>query len=207
MFIHEMRQPSIKHTAYAGDSSDRQLIVSSEGLDYVAECGLTASGVFRCDHIGQLELVRALRRFQAAGEDLNCFKKAMFRKQSRDEAKLPTSFALPSVDTLLAGQEAQHADFFHGIIGISTESAELAELLADVLEGKRRFDITNTREEIGDCLWYLSRLVRWAETTFLSEMRRNIAKLRTRHGLQGFSKEGDMNRSLDAEHAILKGDF
>lgn len=190
---------------YHGDWFVKEMNGELVGLDYIAETDKTASNVFRCDHVGVGELIDALRRHQRAGEALNKFKKAMFRKQSREEADLPhAAFGVNNLplDGLIAGMG--HDDLFHGVIGVATESSELSEYLADCLEGKRRFDIENVREETGDVLWYLSRLVKWADTTFLSEMKRNIAKLRARHGPDGFDKGRDMNRDPAREADVLQ---
>jgi NTP pyrophosphatase (non-canonical NTP hydrolase) len=203
MFIHETRVQSLDYEHYSDGMSDAKLRSNSQGLDYIAECDLTASGVFNPEAVGQLELVRALRRFQAAGEDLNRFKKALFRKQTRLEAQLPAGFDGPNLEKFRA---VGHDDLFHGVIGVATEAGEMAEHLADVIEGKARPWIDNMREEGGDILWYLTRVFKWADTSFLAEMRRNIAKLRQRHGTAGFNKERDMNRDLDAESKILKGE-
>ena len=96
------------------------------------------------------------------------------------------------------------ADFIHGIIGVCTEAGELAEALIKYIETGEAPDITNIREEIGDELWYLSRLVKYTNTTFDAEMRRNIAKLRQRHGDGGFNAESDVNRDLTAERKVLE---
>lgn len=185
MFLHEVR-----------DNAS----VNFRGLDYIAATDLTASNVFSPSQVGVGELVLALRRHQEASEVLNKFKKALFRKQSRLDAGLTNMFSGLSIEaSVLAG----HDDLFHGIIGVATESGELCEYLADVLLGKRKFDQTPVREEIGDVLWYLSRLMKWGGTSFLTEMKRNIAKLRLRHGTGGFDKSRDMNRDLAAEHNEL----
>lgn len=176
-----------------------------EGLDYIAECDKTASGVFAPENVGVGELIVALRNHQRASEELNKFKKALFRKQTRNEAGLANSFSGLSIEAATMGH---FDDLFHGVIGVATESGELSEFLADAIEGKRRFDITPVREELGDVLWYLTRLVKWAETSFLTEMKRNIDKLRARHGTGGFNKERDMNRNLAREADVLaKGNW
>jgi NTP pyrophosphatase (non-canonical NTP hydrolase) len=95
-----------------------------------------------------------------------------------------------------------HDDLFHGIIGNITEVGEQAEILLGLLDDEC-VDIVNVREEIGDNLWYLSRLMKYANTSFDDEMRRNIKKLRARHGNEGFNKEADINRNLDNEHKVL----
>ncbi len=96
-------------------------------------------------------------------------------------------------------------DLLHGIVGIATEAGELAEIAYNKLIKGDAFeiDVVNVKEECGDILWYMARLMKWADTDFIPEMMRNIAKLRNRHGTGGFNKERDGNRDLDAEHKLL----
>lgn len=203
MFIYESKLP-------LSDYNGRRELDQDSGLDYLAETDLTASNVFSPDQVGVGELREALANFARAARELDKFKKALFRKQNRREAGLYTGVngEYPfnvggSLGMLIAGMG--HDDLFHGGIGLATESGEVAEVLIKLLVGQRT-DLTNVKEEIGDCLWYLSRLVKWADTTFLTEMKRNIAKLRARHGAAGFDKGRDMKRNLDTERKTLEGD-
>ena len=187
-------------------------IEEGEGLDYIAETDKTASNVFNGDSTTASELAADLRTFIEASRKLNKHKKVLFRNQSRQEAGfLPWSNPDPTNPVALVSTlfPEAHADLLHGIIGVATESGELCEIAYDQLTSTagltHALDVTHVREETGDVLWYLSRLVKWADTTFLSEMKRNVAKLRARHGEAGFSKERDMNRDLDAEHKLLEG--
>lgn len=183
------------------------------GFDYLAETELTASNVFTPQNVGIIEFTACLAAVIHAGEQMDQFKKALFRKRTREESGLEP---LPATDVDLAkvfdqqGEPGARATYyeglFHGIVGMITETTEMAEILLHFLDRDKLPDITNTREEIGDNLWYLSRLVKWADTTFLTEMRRNIDKLRLRHGTTGFDKDRDITRNLEEEHALLEGD-
>lgn len=184
--------------------------IALEGLDYVAATELTASNVFSPEQVGVIELGNALTRFVEAANELDKFKKALFRKRNRVESGLPVGeggiypFRLhQSLDYALGGMG--HDDLVHGIVGVCTESGEMAEILLKLLAGEK-VDEVNVKEEIGDVLWYIARLVKWAGTTFLTEMKRNISKLRARHGAGGFSKDGDINRDLASERTILTQD-
>jgi NTP pyrophosphatase (non-canonical NTP hydrolase) len=183
-----------------------------EGLDYLAETNLTASNTFSPENVGVIEFTAALAAVIHAAEEMDKFKKALFRKRSREESNLAPrdpidpllSFAL-GVDVL--GDPCPLDNLFHGVVGAITEVGEMAEILLHHLDGTSpEIDRTNVREEIGDVLWYLSRLVTYSDTTFLTEMRRNVDKLRLRHGTAGFNKEADINRNLDEERALLEGD-
>lgn len=186
--------------------------VECGGLDYLAETNLTASNTFTPENVGVIEFTAALAAVIHAAEEMDKFKKALFRKRSREESNLAPrdpidpllSFAL-GVDVL--GDPCPLDNLFHGVVGAITEVGEMAEILLHYLDGTHpEIDVTNIREEIGDVLWYLSRLVTFSDTTFLTEMRRNVDKLRLRHGAAGFNKEADINRNLDEERALLEGD-
>lgn len=174
------------------------------GLDYIAECDKTASGTFRSDHVGAGEFLSALGNVIEFAERMDQFKKAMFRQKTREEAGFNPGFLGPSVNQWVGGDAAKYDDLIHGIVGLITETGEIAEILRDLLLHGKEPDVTNIREECGDLLWYMSRLMKYSDTTFLTEMRRNITKLRTRHGAGGFNKEADTNRDLQAERQVLE---
>lgn len=180
-----------------------------KGMDYIAETDLTASNVFTPENVGVIELTQVLAATIHAAQEMDNFKKALFRKRSREESNLgpfvPGEVTLLQVLSRLDHPDDHpYDDLFHGIIGAITEVGELAEILMALLDMETVPDQTNVREEIGDVLWYLSRLVKYSETTFPIEMRRNIAKLRQRHGQGGFNKEADITRDLAAEHSVLE---
>lgn len=183
-------------------------------FDYVAETDVTASGVYGGYNSDAMLLAQDLKTFILASKRLNQHKKVLFRKRSNAEAGLPalpdfgekTERYFPGKLNDSGDQRDSQAELLHGIIGVCTEAGELAEVVFDRLVYGKEPDMVNVREEIGDVLWYLARLVKWAGTSFLAEMKRNIAKLRARHGDQGFNAERDVNRDHDAERKLLEGD-
>jgi NTP pyrophosphatase (non-canonical NTP hydrolase) len=175
-------------------------------FDYIEETDKTASGVFNPENVGIIEFTNALAAAIHAGEEMNKFKKALFRKQTREEAGLLPLQPQPLLSDALRDRAEEFDDLFHGTVGLITETGEMAEIIYKFLAANVEPDVVNVREEIGDNLWYLSRLVKWAKSTFAAEMHRNIEKLRNRHGAGGFNKERDINRDLDAEHAVLEGE-
>lgn len=184
----------------------RETVILCQGLDYQAETDKTASNAYDGSTTPLSELASDLRIFIAAAQKLDKHKKVLFRKRSRSEVGfLPSSEIDPwnpvaSVQTVFVlGEE----DLLHGIIGVATESGELAEIAYNRLIRNDEIDITNVREEIGDVLWYISRLIKYAGTTWLTEMKRNINKLRLRHGAT-FDTHKDANRDLDAERRLLE---
>jgi NTP pyrophosphatase (non-canonical NTP hydrolase) len=176
-------------------------------MDYVSQTELTASNVFSPQNVGVVEFINCLFEVIRATQKMDKFKKALFRKRTRDEADLPLMEPQPLLSEALGERVDELADLFHGIVGNVTEVGEQAEILYWFLIENREPDMTNVREEIGDNLWYLARLIKFAKTSFPAEMEANIAKLRARHGTKGFSKDGDINRNLDAERQVLEGGF
>lgn len=208
MFIHELQNEEELVVDGACQPGD---YFHSRGLDYLAETDLTASNVFTPENVGVIELTQVLAATIHAAQEMDKFKKALFRKRSREESNLgpfvPGEVTLLQVlSNLDHPDDHPYDDLFHGIIGAITEVGEMAEILMALLDMETIPDQTNVREEIGDVLWYLSRLVKYSETSFLAEMRRNVAKLRERHGTGGFDKDRDITRDLAAEHEVLEDD-
>lgn len=174
--------------------------------NYVGETELTASNTFAPENVGVIEFTNALAAAIHAAQAMDRFKKALFRKRTREESNLPPMEPQPLLSEALGERIEELQDLFHGVVGNITEVGEQAEIIYNLLTGiDEVVDITNVREEVGDNLWYLARLVKYAKTSFPAEMEANIAKLRERHGQGGFSKEGDINRDLAREREVLEG--
>jgi NTP pyrophosphatase (non-canonical NTP hydrolase) len=188
---------------YALDGPEQREAEAEAAWDYIAETDVTASDVYGGENSDAQLLSRDFRTFIEAAQRLDKHKKVLFRKRSPNEAGLPNP-GPKCITTDLYFHKNVDSELLHGIIGVCTEAGELAEVAWGRMVLGKRADVVNVREEIGDILWYLARLLRWAGSDFLSEMRRNIAKLRKRHGNDGFNAEGDANRDLTAERAVLE---
>ncbi len=103
----------------------------------------------------------------------------------------PEKFSLDRYDRLL-----------HAGIGIATESGEFLDALKRAGYSGKAVDVVNMREELGDMLWYIALAMKALDTDFETEMERNIAKLRTRHG-EEFDINKNDDRNLEAEREIL----
>lgn len=91
----------------------------------------------------------------------------------------------------------------HYVLGVGTESGELLDVVKkNVIYGKD-MDVVNVHEEIGDVLWYLSRILDITGGTFEVCMDLNIKKLRARYG-DKFSEFDALNRNLEKERKILE---
>ena len=186
---------------YMLDGPEQREAQAEASWDYIAETDVTASnmdGRALCDAIGFRD---ALQAFIIAAERMDLYKKVLFRGRQPSEIGLP----MPTKGESLADYVAlEDLDLLHGVVGVATESGELCEVILAYTNKCDPIDRVNVCEEIGDELWYLSRIVKWGKTSFDDEMHRNIRKLRARHTETGFDVERDKLRDLDAERAILE---
>lgn len=95
-------------------------------------------------------------------------------------------------------------DMIHMILGIQTESAELADILKKNIAYGKPIDWINYEEEIGDLMWYIINLCRMTGFNLEDILDKNIAKLRQRYP-DKFTTNLALNRNLDAEREILEG--
>lgn len=93
---------------------------------------------------------------------------------------------------------------FHGIIGIITESGELASaLLKSVEDGNHEMDAVNLQEEMSDIAWYEAILHDTLGLDWGQGLHNVINKLRIRYP-EKYSDHAAENRNLDAERSALE---
>lgn len=91
-------------------------------------------------------------------------------------------------------------DVIHGILGIATESAEIAELLlAD------KVDTAKLLDEAGDILWYLALIFRTLGVTFEQVGDLNLAKLKARFPGKFEAKKAIQRTTDKEEQAVFEG--
>lgn len=96
---------------------------------------------------------------------------------------------------------------FHGILGILTESGELASaLLKSVENPDNKVDPVNIQEEMSDIAWYQAILHDCLGLDWNQGLENVINKLRVRYP-EKYSDEAADNRDLDAERAALEVGF
>lgn len=83
----------------------------------------------------------------------------------------------------------------HGVLGLVTESAELADMLKKHIFYGRPLDYRNAKEELGDNLWYVGLCVDVLNTTIDDIMTLNIEKLRKRYP-EKFTEHFALNRNV-----------
>lgn len=94
-------------------------------------------------------------------------------------------------------------DALHCVIGMVTESGELADAFKKHIYYGKELDIINVAEEIGDTLWYIHNLCRLMDLDIEKIMQNNIDKLMKRFP-EKFTTDNAINRDLDAERKELE---
>jgi NTP pyrophosphatase (non-canonical NTP hydrolase) len=100
--------------------------------------------------------------------------------------------------------ENEFFDQLHMAIGISTEAGEILDTFKKSFAYGNNLDIVNVKEELGDCMWYVSNLMRMLDLSLEDVLQLNVDKLRSRYKY-GWSKEEANNRDLNKERNILQG--
>ncbi len=82
----------------------------------------------------------------------------------------------------------------HAMLGIGTESGELQDALKKAMVYHQPLDIDNIKEEAGDLLHYIARLISACGWSFEEVMEANAVKLRKRYP-DGYSHEAGLARA------------
>ena len=110
------------------------------------------------------------------------------------------------VGAIMAEESIKNVDprVFHGILGIITESGELASALLKSIENEGTpIDPVNIQEEMSDIAWYKAILHDSLNLDWGQGLENVINKLRIRYP-DKYSDEAAANRDLDAERAALE---
>lgn len=97
----------------------------------------------------------------------------------------------------------ENSKLLHYIIGLETEVGEIQDAVKKHLIYGKTLDKVNLVEEVGDVLWYLSRLLTLLDSSFDEAMFKNLAKLKARYG-DKFTEHAALNRNLSQERRILE---
>lgn len=164
-------------------------------------------------------LTEALIAFIVAGTLLDQVKKNVFYNKPFDLKKMDDKFSclnsdLVSYETdeyyIEAAQQINAKEVidvdprvFHAIIGIMTESTELAEQLLAGVRGKKMDRVNLLEEGAGDVCWYQAILVDALGADWEEALQTVINKLRARYP-DKFTNENAINRDLNNERKILE---
>lgn len=102
-----------------------------------------------------------------------------------------------------ANLENHQLDELHMILGIFTESGELADVYKKNMAYGKELDHINIQEEISDILWYIANLCDISGYDLENIMEVNIKKLKARYP-QKFTNQNANERNLDKERKILE---
>lgn len=94
----------------------------------------------------------------------------------------------------------------HSILGLCTESGEIAEAFHDSLLQNKEFDTVNFYEELGDLEWYKAIGLDELGMSFGGVNETVIKKLRKRFP-EKFTEDNAINRDLNSEREVLEKGF
>ena len=185
---------------------------------YIDEANSTVPPSLHTRAIPQNVLANGLQAVADAAENLNAVKKLLV--YGPDKRPLPEDNPLRSgnyVKDTPTDTGDMPEEVLHGIVGLLTESGELAELALTSIVGRDQpFDRANLREELGDKFWYIARILKRMQQlhpdedwSFEAIMGENAAKLAVRHKStpgQSFNPDagGEEGRDRAAEKAAME---
>lgn len=157
-----------------------------------------------------------LEAFVAVGNILDSYKKNIFygreinSEKINDYANKATHALTSAVREFNNDPQDQHPPqmvhmdprAFHAMIGLCTESVELAEAIVKVIDGNV-LDAVNVQEEFFDALWYILIGHDAMNKDLESTLEMGFNKLKLRYA-DKFSSEAAINRDVDAERALME---
>jgi hypothetical protein len=155
-------------------------------------------------------LYNALFTFIEAAEVLDILKKNIFYNKPIDNSVLKEN---PIGGIILSNYKIDNMNelsvntrLFHAILGICTESGELAGNLYDSLILGKNLDLINLGEELGDLDWYKAIALDEMNLDPYKCLNAVIEKLKLRYP-DKFSSENAVNRNLDKERKSLESNL
>lgn len=113
-----------------------------------------------------------------------------------------TEYGKNAIKTLSQSGNLQ-TDSLHMVLGMVTESAEIADVYKKNIGYGKQLDVTNIKEELGDLMWYIVNMCTINGWLIEEIMDANIAKLKARYG-EKFSEEAAIERNLGKEREVLE---
>jgi NTP pyrophosphatase (non-canonical NTP hydrolase) len=176
--------------------------------EYTAGVFSVKSGSYAPDNADPVNFVDKLKTFINAAKELDKAKKALFYPGAP-----AFGFGGDPKDLFMfkVFEELGHVDTLHAILGLITESGELAErlLLLEKMNWDNNEEVAeayrNLKEEYGDIFWYLYLGVADIGETPAEIREANMRKLRTRYP-DKFSGPSALRRNVDAELRALSSD-
>ena len=176
-------------------------------FDYIAEAHVTAASNYYGNKVPLQTLAVVLETAINALNELDKVKKSLFYGRDLNITNIGNDTRYTDCRAIPEGidpnDDKRAINIIHAIIGMATESGELLEMFYKTVFNDAAFDDVNASEEVGDTMWYQALLIRALGTTFDSEQRGNIAKLRARFP-NAFTEYDANNRDLFMEREVLE---
>jgi NTP pyrophosphatase (non-canonical NTP hydrolase) len=99
--------------------------------------------------------------------------------------------------------DTRKEDITHMLLGIITETGELADIFKKSLAYGKEIDWVNVEEELGDIMFYLASFCRINNLDFEKIINTNVLKLESRYP-EKFTEYHALNRDLEKEREILE---
>jgi len=94
----------------------------------------------------------------------------------------------------------------HMVLGMVTESSEIANVFKATIAYGREIDWVNVKEELGDLLFFITAFCEMNDLDLDEIMKKNIAKLYKRYP-ERFTTENANNRNLGKERKVLEDTY
>lgn len=107
-------------------------------------------------------------------------------------------------DEALHNRLCNASRLLHGVIGLTTETGELADGVKRYVWYGREVDLANIAEELGDLAFYLGVICNALGLDLEKVLELNRDKLTKRYG-EKFTQEKALNRDLEGERKVLEG--
>lgn len=152
--------------------------------------------------------------YVAVGNIIDAYKKNLFysREMNSDAINAHANRAVHSITTAIRefnsddqqppGMIHINPRMFHAMVGVCTESVELAEALLKVMDGVPQDDV-NIQEEFFDVLWYVLVGHDVMQKDMNATLQMGFAKLQKRFP-EKFTNEAAINRDVAAERTIME---
>lgn len=166
--------------------------------------------------LNKAEILNVLKMYISLTDHLDSLKKKIFyqndKKYQKNKLVHLKNIKMDSEKLIQAYENNEFEDgvvdinqrVLHGLLGVITESGEIASALANYIIDKETLDAVNIQEEvIGDISWYTAILCDELELNWEQGMRNNIEKLKIRYP-EKFTTENAMDRDLLKERTELE---
>jgi len=100
-----------------------------------------------------------------------------------------------TMDDMIARVDDFGARLIHHSMGMSGESGELLDAVKKYIMYGKELDIVNIKEECGDILWYMARMLKLIGSDFGEVMKLNNEKLNGKRYKDGYSNRAAIERA------------